>query len=97
MPHSAARTLDAESPRAPRTSPTVVSEPRKRRPEAPSARLARRLALAAELTRLEKDISELRDDFEARIGPLTKAYSRAAVALRKMKHVERHKPRQKRR
>lgn len=83
---STARTLDAESTRAPRTR--IVQEPRRRR-GSPATRRQERQALATELARLEKDIAELREDFQARIGPLTKAYGKAFVKLRKLKHVER--------
>lgn len=94
MPHSTARTLDAESARAPRSP--LVTEPRPRR-EAPAARRAHRLALADELRRLEYDIGELCADFDLRIKPLTRAYAKTTAELRKLKHIACHKPREKRR
>ena len=93
MRQNAARTLDAESARAPHIG--ITQEPKRRR-GSPAARRAERQALATELARLEKDIAELREDFQARIGPLTKAYAKAFVKLRKLKHVPRERKRRRR-
>ena len=58
------------------------------RPSTADRRRAQRTELREELTRIERDMRDLENDFGARIKPLSRAYISTLTRLRRLQHVD---------